>query len=366
MARSGYRWRGGAAALAATSLVAGASLADPPPDAAPEQAVAVEEAPALDLEALVRDLDSEDVERRVAATRQLHEHSRLRLRDVEKVLLRDDLSPEQRQRLLGVAEWRFRSEPRAALGFQGPMMGERDTQGVVISNVIPGFPASEVLKAGDRIISADGAPLMNFGAIRPVIVSRDPGDKLRLVLVRDGATVNATVELGSFRQLPESRDLDDAVLAEAWEMRSRRLRGAQQAAVPSGLASERWKSEQVDLAELRTMEIARAGGAQDGHLGVVMGGEPRGGSDDITHMLDAEALRRGHADPNLQQINRLQQVRAQWTSQLEAVDRMLADPDLPAEQRRGLQQSRTALAQAIANHDAEIQRLVRELLERDR
>lgn len=325
------------------------------------------------LDAIVRDLDSPDVKKRLNASQRLNERSDIRLRDLEPILQRNDLSAEQRRRLLSAAEWRFRSEPRAALGFQGPnMMGERDVQGVTITNTIPGFPAADVLRPNDRIISADGAPLASFAAIRPVIVSRDPGDKLQLTIIRAGATMNVTVELGSFGQLPQGNELDQAVLAEAWEVRSQRLRGPHVAPVPSGLPSDKWETERLEVADLDDLEIVPGGARNAVRIGLVMGGEPRvnqeRGTMQVLHMLsNPNALEPDMArDPLVVHINRLQTLISQWEMQKNAIERMLASDQIGEEQRRGLEQNRAGLAQAIENQEVEIQRLVNELVARHR
>lgn len=359
-------WRTTVVMLAAVALGPAPALADPPAEGAEDPEAREQlQRPRLDLDALVRDLDSELVEQRISASTVLTEHRAIQLPDLEEVLKRDDLSPEQRQRLLMVAEHRFRTEPRAALGFSGHALIGDHGQGVLISNVIDGFPAAEALRANDRMISANGQPLANFQAIRPVIVSRDPGDELDLVIIRDGATLNIRVALGSFRDLPDGGGLDEGVLAEAWQMRSQNLRGPRQEPVPSGLSPQRWLPERADDGQRRPVRHVEVAVQDDSRLGIVMGGEARGlGGDRLARaiqLIEGDDARQAQLNPILQQIRHVRlQIEAR-ESQLASIDQMLDRDGLPERDRRQLEQTRSGLEQALRGLQTRLEGLLDDL-----
>lgn len=341
-----------------------------------DQVPRVEPIPAAEMRRLVRDLGSPDVTQRLRATAQLMERPDVRLRDLEAALEASDLTPEQRRRLLGVAEHRFRSEPRAALGFQVHMfVAEREQRGVTIGSLIPNFPAMDILRAGDRIIEVNGVPLPDFAAIRPIIVSRDPGDELRLVVVRDGATLNLTVPLGSFRRLPQAggggSHLDDAVLRDAWELRSRRLRGPASEPVHSGLLPSQWESEPIDAADSPLAGLTRGGGA-DEVIGVVVGGEARGDGprtfEHAMHLLldDNAGIRPQMAgNPILQRLQQLRIAEISTRQRVDEIDARLAMPNLPADERLRLLQQHSVQSQHLLNIKVEMQRMM-QAIEGDR
>jgi hypothetical protein len=324
---------------------------------------------AEELNTIVAELSSEDVERRVNASLGLQQRTDVRLVDLERVLERDDLSAEQRRRLLGAGLARFYAEPRAALGFSADLTPGTMQRGVLIRHVEQGFPASDVLRANDRIIAVDGVPLPNFEAIRPIIVSRDPGDHLELTVVRDGATLEVRAELGDFSRLSTGR-LDEEVRAAAWELRSRKFRGPRADPIPSGLPAGDWVVADP-LSDLNIAEVMHAQQGADGSTGVVLGGEARGGVAVHDQMLLGQEIElhlpRGHlADPQLNELRRLQQTRSELAIRLAALDRQLADQTLPRERRDQIIMEREALAQALANFDRRIEATLRQLIARDR
>jgi hypothetical protein len=348
----GKRWW----AFAVVPLMAGAVAAQDGADAAADDpegvAAPVEErrepVDLAELRLLVADLASEDAAVRILATGKLWERPDIRLRDLEKMLESPDLLPEQRQRLLNVAQSRFFLEPRGGLGFEtdGQAMG----RGVGIRNVVAGFPAAAVLQAEDRIIAVNGIPLTDFAAIRPIIVSHDPGDVLSLSIVRKGETLQVRVALGSFNQLRNSM-LDQGVMTAAWELRSRRLRGPMGTPIPSGLAAAQWASDDGDAMMMRVLEVGPRGrAAEDGEAGVVIGGEPRG---DLAASAgqgwrEGVQLHQGMGrDLQLQQIELLDRERLLRMTRRDAIDVRLAMPNLPAAERLALEQQRAQLQAEI-------------------
>jgi hypothetical protein len=154
-------------------------------------------------------LDSDDADVRERATRNLL-LSPASLDAIEQALAQPDLSLEQRARLWEVGLSRFEATPRGAMGISfgtGP--------GPVVVNSLEGdFPSHRVLQRGDELLSIDGVQLLprrvqevNLRDIRPLIISRDPGESCEVVVRRRGATLTLQVPLGSFSNLM-SNNLD--------------------------------------------------------------------------------------------------------------------------------------------------------------
>jgi hypothetical protein len=352
------QWRqaqGAAVAALVAGWSAGAALAQapimqPPQVAADEQeALIAATQPAeppisqRELNSLVADLGSEDPQVRINATIALQDRGGIRLRQLEEVLRRPDLTAEQRRRLLSAAHRRFYAEPRAALGFRS---ATTEAGPVVIANVIPGFPAAGVLRAGDRITAVNGVRVPSFAAIRPLIVSRDPGDVLELTILREGATLNLAVELGAFATLQDT-PLDYQVVAASWELRSRGLRGDEPPPIPSGLPVVLWMPEES------------TGVLESEIPDVVVGGEARG---------MRPPMRARHKDASPEQfamqheaLRMQEERREEFIRQLHAIERQLAEPNLAPERQNLLLQQRGNLVQNILNCDAAIANIQRHL-----
>jgi S1-C subfamily serine protease len=70
-------------------------------------------------------------------------------------------------------------------------------QGVVVHSVSLDGPAAKAgLKGGDKIVKADGKDVKNFDDLKTLVAGHKPGDKLALVVVRDGKEQGLTVTLG--------------------------------------------------------------------------------------------------------------------------------------------------------------------------
>lgn len=275
------------------AFVAGASAAAAQAQNAPAIPTAPQPAARqqADLKKLVTDLGSADIQARIAAQAQLSEQKSITLKQIESVLRDQPLTPEQRKRLLSTAHQRFLAEPRAAMGIQFDFNAP-GIHGVGLARVLPGFPASEVLKQGDRIISAAGFSIETQeqdtldaqDMLRAVIISRDPGDEIPITLVRDGVTINLKIKLGSYKDLGNANNannppLDALRLAKPWDIRSRDL-GDPEAhkakPIESGLASAAWdRNADADIDETDAARMAEAAGLD--RTGIVAGGEPRGG-----------------------------------------------------------------------------------------
>jgi serine protease Do len=98
------------------------------------------------------------------------------------------------ERLVKGEVWggRFDDENRALLGVRGRAENGR----CLISQVFPGMPADKAgIKEGDVIVDVDGRGITTFDELSRIVAHKEPGDKLRLKVERDGATIEVTAEL---------------------------------------------------------------------------------------------------------------------------------------------------------------------------
>lgn len=354
MARGASGVAGLVALLSVAVSVPAQEIALPPPAALPA------EVPEPELKRLVDDLGAPELSRREAATEAIETNRAIRLRHLERWLREPGLSPEQRTRLMGLARARFWSEPRAAMGVRrdGPFAGSR---GVILTAITPGFPAAEVLRAGDRIETLDGYKLDEFEMFRYVIIAHDPGDEIPATVIRDGVTLNLKIKLGHYAAL--GLNLEENVLVEGWRLRSRPY--ASQAA-----AGSRIKLETPALT--RPVNDATAMGleADGGTIGVVAGGEAResrppppplpttlnrGGA----RMLGPQVApaRRGEAEVLRAQLETLVAARARSLEELTAVVTRLSDPALPGAIREELERRKASLLGQAEVYGQQIDRL---------
>jgi hypothetical protein len=245
-----------------------------------------EPAPAVELGAIVRPSMDDLVSRlgapehavRERASAELHARGDGTLKEIEASLQRADLSQEQRVRLRAAARELFLRTPRGALGV------EFNTQfgGVpnLIRRVLPNFPAAATLQPGDQILSIDGVRTDStdeFGrtrGVRPMVISRDPGDVVAVVVRRSGREVEVPVRLGRFDELANALAISAPDFAEAWAMRARTWGGEPVEPVTAELPTDpelpvmprtRWDIEQ-------NPRFARPLGAQ--RMNVAIGGQP--------------------------------------------------------------------------------------------
>jgi hypothetical protein len=150
---------------------------------APERLAAVVPDPAFD--ALVDRLSSPRADERDAATAALRAPSV----PIERILRRlsdGGLATEAHLRLMSVARTRILTMPRGALGIQMNAMARRmgEAEGVIVTQVYEEFPASRVLKPGDRIVEIDGRPTPDSSHLTVIIQMKQPGDTVPAVVMR--------------------------------------------------------------------------------------------------------------------------------------------------------------------------------------
>ncbi len=207
--------------LLAASATAGAQAPQPAGPVMVESAPGLAPQPAATLEQLIADLASQDFHARELATVRIRDDKAIRLADIERILSTAQLPLEAHSRLLTIARDRFISSPRAAMGVQFDLMTLRDR--IVIEDTFPPFACHKLLEPGDIVIEADGIPLTGSAGrplIQGMIISRDPGDTMKLVVRRGKEKLTFDVKLGDFREL-RNNTLDEARLYRAWRTRSR-------------------------------------------------------------------------------------------------------------------------------------------------
>lgn len=247
---------------------------------------------------LVADLGSDDVIKRETASELLLADESVSLGDLEELLTRPDLNPEQRCRLSQIARRRFMESPRPALGIQfDVVLSDR----AAILKVWENFPASEKLQPGDIIISCNGEELRSRTASARLgahIFSREPGDSISLVVRRGAEKLAFDVKLGTYSDM-EGRQPPIDRLQSAWDMRCARYAPAARPAIEPNAQVTDWRT---DASPMETQKIIRA----RNHLPpiyrmvrVVAGGEPRGG---VLDYEEIAALQNNPRDPRFARL----------------------------------------------------------------
>lgn len=131
---------------------------------------------------IVAQLDSHSFAQRELAMQSLTANS-IDRRQICKVLSGNDLSLEQRHRLVGWLKHDLISTPHAAIGISISSL-RRTNQAIVVDSLIEDLPAIEVLMPGDQIISLDGLPINERDQFLQSIGSRKPGDKITITIKR--------------------------------------------------------------------------------------------------------------------------------------------------------------------------------------
>jgi serine protease Do len=72
--------------------------------------------------------------------------------------------------------------------------------GVVLQGVRANSPAEGAgLRPGDRIVEFDGAPIANLQELHALLLSARPGQRVGIVVIRDGNPVHTEASLGQRR-----------------------------------------------------------------------------------------------------------------------------------------------------------------------
>lgn len=229
MARPANQLRSAAPALGLLLAWVGAAYAEPvggyslPPfPRDPNAQLGDDPTQAALVESLVQQLDSADWGERDIADTTLRNISLLTLKDLEKILAERQLSTEQRARLMDIAQLKFVTSPRAAMGIG--FFTEVDNR-VILERTMERFPAFSILQPGDMIVSVNGIALkgpLSRRTIQSQIISRDPGDALHLVIRRGAEKLEVDVPLGSYENLTQG-GTSLGILIRAWNARINRF-----------------------------------------------------------------------------------------------------------------------------------------------
>mgnify|MGYP005844924715 CR=1 FL=1 len=301
--------------------------------------------PALDIRALIRDLDAPSLETREAATNRLMSLEGLRLTDVEPLLNDPALTPEQAARLDRVAFMCFQRTQRGALGVA---FGSQTPDGTEISTTIAGFDASVALRPRDVVRSAGGVRLFDTMTFRAVILSYEPGDAVPLEVIRDGQPFRVEVRLGRFADLQQPMVPDYAVMARAWELRRERAMRPSMV-IDAGLEPGEWEPLVPEL-DARAGRRGPIRVSQQPGLGtaLIAGGSPRQAleEDGWRAVVRPEGLERAEGDARAR-IEALQLQRQWFVDRILAFEAALRQRDLPAEQRAALLRQRAEAAEQL-------------------
>lgn len=223
---------------------------------------------------LVERLDSPVFAAREQATADLLSRRDLTLENAEWLLTEPGLSPEQRLRLERVALEVFARGPRAALGIRFP---PESREGVRIQEVLGEFPASEVLRAGDRIIEADGLPISKQATFRAAILSHAPGEVMAMRLIRNGERLRIDVPLGSFANLSGAASPRPGDLLAAWTLRQAREAAPRttELIVPKAGVLHGTSADAPPLPEPGSRAWGKVFATADAPRGLIVGGQMR-------------------------------------------------------------------------------------------
>ncbi|MDX2148227.1 MAG: PDZ domain-containing protein [Planctomycetota bacterium] len=173
-----------------------------------------------ELSEAIAKLDSPRLDDREAASALLS-GVRLSVAEAISLAIAPDRSPEQRERLWQVARKRFDAvdeDDRAALGVSFATALD-ETAPVRIGGALAEFDCARTLRPNDEIRTIDGEPVFTNLEFRCQILSRDPGDVVRLGVQRQGVVAEFDVTLGSFGQLNSRGALSQEFLEDAWRLR---------------------------------------------------------------------------------------------------------------------------------------------------
>jgi hypothetical protein len=286
---------------------------------------------------LIARLDSPVFAARQRALADLLGRDELTLDAAEWMLTEPTLSPEQRLRLERLALEVFARGPRAAVGIRFPP----ETEGPVrIQEVLAGFPASVVLRAGDQILDADGMSMVRQATFRAAILSHAPGEVMPMTVLREGASFEVQVPLASFAALTGAAPPRPGDLLAAWTLRRARdaIEPLDAPVVPEPTTPE----GAAGLPEPGSSAWASAFGTGDAPPGLRMGGQGRESIDrsliqlaaaDASRALTLEDLQdNGEADLAVQ-VASLRERRQRVLGDLERIGALIEGPNLDARGR---------------------------------
>lgn len=305
-------------------------------------------------------LGGDDLAARDDAMRRIATDPTWTLAVMEQCLVGPDRpAPEASERLLRLAKRRFMETPRAAMGVQFSRF-DAGVGGVEINGTVRGFESEVVLRPGDVIRSIGGMPTASQAAARCAIVSREPGERVTLEVLRRGEALQVTLAMGSFAELSNAVGLDGSTLDAAWNVRCKRLgsRGEERL-VATGLDTARWV--ELEHEELRHREEAMTPKGKPQEF-VATPAEPF----EVVPGGGVRVAASPQADPDFflketpQIAAMTDQLRAQisvYRQQISQLERQRRAPNLPAFQKRNLDAQIENLKMMIERTRDQIKRL---------
>jgi hypothetical protein len=360
-------WQIAAVLMSAAGLAAAAEQPGPAQQSPAQQSPAQQsekqpsskedsQAPSERLGALIRVLDAGDFAEREKAEREIVEWRELASAELDRALgAREALSPEGRVRLERTGWLRFVRSPRAAMGISFDEANEQ----VVIASALEGFESATVFKPGDVLRTVAGRAVRSLEDARAVIVSFEPGERVRVRFTRQGEERTAWITLGRFDRLEARAPLDSVVMLRAWSMRLERIDaragggrepgGAVIDARPEGHGAQHVEYPRAEGAMIGEGAGVVAGGrsrTRGGWTGVETGRRPSGGFD------------AGRAAIELGQVG--EQIRAR-RERIGSLERQANDANIPAEARQRALMEADALRRDLDQLEQYRQRLLRRL-----
>jgi hypothetical protein len=184
---------------------------------------------AIPISELIDSLGDDRFEERERATAVLEASAEELSLLLEQGLDLSQLSLEQTERISAVLQSWFLVTPRAALGVRFGQFPNRRT-GIGLQEVLINFPSRNFLRAGDIVMQIDDFSISDIPSqsgqqlMRAAILSRNPGETLPMVVLRDDTELSFEVPLGEYRDLDGGAIIPDSgELTQAWSLRSSRL-----------------------------------------------------------------------------------------------------------------------------------------------
>lgn len=99
------------------------------------------------------------------------------------------------ERLVSAEDWGGNRRPPKSKGIIG-IKGADHSKGCEVTEVTEGYPADEAgIRAGDVIVKLDGKPVRGIDPLIRLIATKDPGEEVRIVLLRNGREITKKVTL---------------------------------------------------------------------------------------------------------------------------------------------------------------------------
>jgi hypothetical protein len=268
---------------------------------------------------------------------------------VYALLAGDDLSTEQRYRLLAIVREHLIKTPRGAIGISMssfPINAGGQIE-IRVTDLLPGLPAERVLQIGDRIIQVDGMPLMQGDDLQFRVQSKRPGEKVKLTVKRtevdeEGQVVMDVDNQVRFKTMELELELGSAELLknvrgqfnQGSRVESTRLMEAAEASrkyAPQPKPVEVRGGPEALLSATARPGAGAAGSAEDGAFG--MAGVDLDRYPSLRRlMLDRRRIARG-------EMIETRLLRESWTRQLMLMMDTLQQADLPNDQRASLKRA---------------------------